>query len=188
MEILEWSSVNIYTSTKIRGFDGKSSTNSSHSRWWSERKVDCFFRSYKSKFTLCHSNRDASSCLPNQMLRFVFLARVSQERQIARKWGETRTLSEHILIKVQAVLTCVNVIAKSKLNKSTSNMNFDQSMLHHPDDAFDAPWRRFVIVHWKLVIHFLCEIAEKTQVMALKYVGRVWMESYDFRLMIREHL
>jgi hypothetical protein len=43
-------------------FCGKLSCSSSSSHLWSERKVDYPARSCKWKFTLCDSNRDASSC------------------------------------------------------------------------------------------------------------------------------
>jgi hypothetical protein len=52
------------------------------------------------------------------------------------------------------------------------------------ENPLDQPGRRFVIVQWKLVIHFLFEITEKTQIKALKYVARTWRESYDFHLTI----
>jgi hypothetical protein len=40
-------------------------------------------------------------------------------------------------------------------------------------DVFDEPCRRFIALQWKLGIHFLFEIAEKTQIKALKYMDRL---------------
>jgi hypothetical protein len=56
------------------------------------------------------------------------------------------------------------------------------------EDAFDESCHRFTVLKWKLEIHFFFEIAENTQVKASKYVIHVGRETYDFHLMMREHL
>jgi hypothetical protein len=61
-------------------------------------------------------------------------------------------------------------------------------MFHHVEDAFDEAGDCFTTFQWKPAVHSLFEIAEKTQINALKYMSRMWRESYDLHVMISQHL
>jgi hypothetical protein len=111
------------------------------------------------------------------MWYFVPFATASREANLVSKSGETGTFSEHMLVEDQDIRICINIISKFKLRESILHIIQDQSLLHHIENALDEPDRRFVTVQWKLVIHVLFEITEKTQVKALKYVARLRRES-----------
>jgi hypothetical protein len=61
---------------------------------------------------------------------------------------------------------------------------FGQSPLHHIEVAFDEPDIVSSFCNGSLSFIFFIEIAEKTQANALKYLVRMWVERYDFHLMI----
>jgi hypothetical protein len=69
-----------------------------------------------------------------------------------------------MLVEEQDARICINVISKSKLHESTPPIIWDQHLLRHMENTPDEPGRPFVTVQWKLVIHFLFDMIEKTPV------------------------
>jgi hypothetical protein len=61
-------------------------------------------------------------------------------------------------------------------------------VLHDIEDAFDEAGDCFITFQWKLGVHSLFEIAEKTQVKAAKYTGRIRRENPNFHSVISQHL
>jgi hypothetical protein len=56
------------------------------------------------------------------------------------------------------------------------------------EDALHEARGCFIACQWKIVVYSLFEIAEKTQVKALKYMCRMRRESYDQHAMICQDL
>jgi hypothetical protein len=56
------------------------------------------------------------------------------------------------------------------------------------ENASDEPRCVFIALQWQLIIHFLFEVREQTQIKALKYVSCVQRESDYFHPVICEHL
>jgi hypothetical protein len=93
-------------------------------------------------------------------------------------------LPKCVLPEAQNVATCVDVILQLELQKGTSNIIFNERLLHRMKNACDEPRGCFIDFQRNPVIHFLFEVPEKTQVEALKYLIHVRWESDHLSLMI----
>jgi hypothetical protein len=122
------------------------------------------------------------------MLHFACFVTDFPEGNLFRKRTEPGTLSEHILVEEQDVRISVDVILKYSQSESISHIRFDQSLLHHMENAPDEPCRRLIGLQRKPVIHPMLKVPEETHIKVLENVTGVRRESDYFHSVICERL